>query len=127
VNQLTIGDAVGARRCADTLNPQATILAFFYAAIAKRITIGAIGPSWRTGRVALGEEKPFVLFRYFLRRARRFVPRFTRAMGLLLLTGRLAMQKRLGSSIVLETKQAAATRENSAAQRVCFGVCHAAK
>jgi hypothetical protein len=30
------------------------------------------------------------------------------------------MQKRLGSSIILETKQAAATRKNSAAQRVCF-------
>jgi hypothetical protein len=41
-------------------------------------------------------------------------------MGLLLLTGRPAMQKRLGSSIILETKQAAATRKNSAAQRVCF-------
>jgi hypothetical protein len=29
----------------------------------------------------LVRKKPFVLLRYFLRRARRLVPRFTRAMG----------------------------------------------
>ncbi len=85
VDELAVGDAIEPGSRADALNPQAAILPLLYAAIALGITIGAIG-RFLSGLVelALGQEEAMVLRRYFLRRARRFVPRFTRGMGFLL-------------------------------------------
>jgi hypothetical protein len=60
MNKLTIGDAVQTRGSADALDPQSSILPLFYAAIAKRIAVGAIG-SFLCGLVqlALSEKKTF--------------------------------------------------------------------
>ncbi len=80
MNQLAVGQAVQAGGGADALNPQAAILAFLDAAVALGVAIGAIR-GFLCGLVELVRKKPFVLLRYFLRRARRLVPRFTRAMG----------------------------------------------
>src|SRR5579859_204467 len=42
VNQLAIGQAVVAGGCANALDPEFAIFAFFYAAVALGVTIGAI-------------------------------------------------------------------------------------
>lgn len=85
MNQLAIGNAILPSGGADALNPQTAILPLLYAAIAKRITIRAIGRFLRgLVELALGEEKALSPLEIFLRRARRLVPRFTRGMGLLL-------------------------------------------
>src|ERR1700719_1021326 len=42
MNQLPVSDAVQSRCGPDALNPQPAILPFFYAAVAKCITVGAI-------------------------------------------------------------------------------------
>jgi hypothetical protein len=60
MNQLAVGDAVQARGGADALNPQPAILTLFYATVAKRIAIGAIGGFLRgLVQLALGEKKTF--------------------------------------------------------------------
>src|SRR2546422_2365190 len=58
MNQLAVGQAVVSCGCADALNPQLAILAFFDAPVALGVTIGAIG-GFLGGLVelALGEEK----------------------------------------------------------------------
>src|ERR1700761_8462105 len=60
MDQLAIGQSVQPRGGADTLNPQAAVLALFYAAVAKCITVGAIG-GFLCGLVelALGKKKTF--------------------------------------------------------------------
>jgi len=74
MNQLPLGQPLFRAACADALNPQLAILAFFDAA----------GRAWRNDRpfalpgrlveLLSGRKKPFVLLRYFLRRARALVP-----------------------------------------------------
>src|SRR5260370_6416766 len=60
MNQLAVGQAVLARGGADALNPQAAILALFYAAIAERIAVRAIGCLLRgLVQLALGWQKAF--------------------------------------------------------------------
>src|SRR5882724_6921444 len=58
VNQLTVGNSVQPSGCADALNPEAAILTLLDAAIAERITIGAIC-RFLCGLIelALGEKK----------------------------------------------------------------------
>src|SRR5579859_1225618 len=58
MDQLAIGDAVLASSGSNTLNPQAAILPFLYAAIAKCVAIRSIGRFLRgLVELALGEEK----------------------------------------------------------------------
>src|SRR5208283_72740 len=58
VNQLTVGDAILASGGADTLNPQAAILALFHAAIAFCVAIRTIGGFLcRLVELALGEKE----------------------------------------------------------------------
>src|SRR3984893_5195979 len=60
MNQLSVSNTVQSSRGPDALNPQPPILPLFYAAIAKRIAVGAIS-SFLRGliQLALGEEKTF--------------------------------------------------------------------
>src|SRR5579859_4554011 len=58
MDQLAVGDAVLASSGANTLNPQAAILALLYAAVALCVAIRAIGRFLRgLVELALGEEK----------------------------------------------------------------------
>src|SRR5258708_35734845 len=58
MDELAIGDPVLASSGADTLNPQAAVLAFLYATIALCVAIRAIGRFLRgLIQLALGEEK----------------------------------------------------------------------
>src|SRR5216683_8166722 len=60
MNQLAVGQAVVPCGCADALNPEFAILAFFDAAVAFGVAIGAIGGFLRgLVELALGEEKAF--------------------------------------------------------------------
>jgi thiamine transporter ThiT len=67
MNQLAIRDAVLASGRADALNPELAILALFDAAIAKGVTVGAIGGFLR-GLVELtfGEKEPLGAFEILL-------------------------------------------------------------
>jgi hypothetical protein len=67
VDQLAIGQTVQASGGADTLNPQAAVLALLDTAIAERVTIRAIG-GFLSGLVelALSEEKAFCPFKILL-------------------------------------------------------------
>src|ERR1700730_3549989 len=60
MNQLPVSDAVQPCGGADALDPQSPILAFFYAAIAERIAVGAIsGFLCGLVQLALCEKKTF--------------------------------------------------------------------
>jgi hypothetical protein len=60
MNELAVGQAVLARGGADTLNPEAAVLALFDASVALGITIGAIRRFLRgLIELALGEKEAF--------------------------------------------------------------------
>src|SRR6267378_3472343 len=89
VNQLAVGQAVQAGGCADTLNPQAAVLAFLDAAVALGVTIGAIG-GFLCGLVelALGEEKAFCPLEVLLAPCTALGAAFYASHGFLLLGGK---------------------------------------
>jgi hypothetical protein len=135
VDQLTVSDAVQAGGSADTLNPQATILALLGAAIAKRITIGAICRFLRgLVQLALGEEKAFGPLEVLLAPCPAFCAAFYARHGFVSLCRSDSQEARnaWAVQIVLENKTGCGYAKNAAqksagemrvAQRVCFRCC----
>src|SRR6202521_4789621 len=113
VNQLTVSHAVLPRGRADTLNPQAAILALLYAAIALRIAVRAVRRFLRRlVKLALREEKAFRPLEVLLAPCTALGAWFYAFHG--------------GFSFNVRDKQDAPTREKTGvAQRVCLrlGIC----
>src|SRR5260370_21547771 len=89
VNQLAIGEAVVAGSGADALDPELAILAFFDAAIALGVTVGAIGGFLRgLVELALSEEKAFCPLEVLLAPCPALGAAFYACHGFLLLGGK---------------------------------------
>src|SRR5713226_9548383 len=89
MNQLAVGQAVVPCGCADALNPEFAILAFFDAAVAFGVAIGAIGGFLRgLVELALGEEKTFCPLEILLAPCPALGAAFYACHGFLLLGGK---------------------------------------
>jgi hypothetical protein len=114
VNQLAVCDAIQPRRRTDALNPQPAILAFFNAAIAKRIAIRSIR-RFLCGliQLALCEEKAFGPFEVLLAARTALCAAFYASHGFLLFC--LGRQHDAGARKEMKTR---------VTQRVCLrGYC----